>query len=243
MVISNLNPDVLVAVHCYHGDRQQVLDLLPVYEHHERPIVIIAPEDSQVHDISMHICRAAGKRQYYGQLSWDRQHEQLRTLLEYNHEWYLLHDSDSLCLTPKLPEYLFKDKNVVFSNEVNDFRIPGGTWPGVDKPWPLDYHKGYPLIAMQPPYFLHRSALEKIVAHSAGLVACPITPFIDWWWIPACYAAHVKHKPFTTGASCETSTPNGRAVMTQCIKERGATFIHSIKGKEALDVCLNAYKK
>lgn len=239
----DLNPSLLVACHCYAGDRQQVIELLPMMEHHKAPIVIISPTDSQVHRIGPHICRAAGKRAYIGQLSWDRQYEQLKTLLEYPQKWFLLNDADSFVMDAKLPDYLFDDPDMVYSNEVNDFRVPGGTWPGVDKPWPLDYHQGYPLIAMQPPYFLSRQAMEKIVATCKGLVACPITPFIDWWWIPACHAAGLKHAPFKSGASCETVTPHGVAVMSECITKRGATFIHSVKSGKVMNQLVELHKK
>lgn len=234
MQVTNLNPDLLVACHCYAGDRQQVLDLLPLMEHHKAPIVIVSPKDSQVHKIGPHICITAGKRAYIGQDSWDRQHLQLKALLQYPQKWFLLNDSDSFALDAKLPDYLFEDDNVVYSNEVNDFRIPGQTWPGVAEPWPLDYHQGYPLIAMQPPYFLGRKALEAIVKASEGLQACPITPFIDWWWVPACVAAGVAHKPFRTGASCETVTPLGEAVMSERITRYGASFIHSVKSAKVM---------
>lgn len=237
-----MNPDLLVVCHCYSGDRQQVLDLLPMMEHHQAPIVIVSPEDSHVCGIGPHLCRFAGKRAYVGQDSWDRQHLQLKLLLEYPQKWFLLNDSDSFVMTPKLPDYLFEDTNTVFSNQVTDFRIPGESWRG-NPPWSIDYHKGYPLIAMQPPYFLAREALEAIVANSEGLRACPTTPFIDWWWVPACYAAGVKHKPFRTGASCETVTPHGVAVMSECVIKRGATFIHSVKSAAVMKPLVDYYRR
>lgn len=236
-----MNADVLVVCHCYAGDRQQVLDLLPMYEHHGAPVLIMSPEDSQVHGVGPHICRAAGKRAYVGQESWDRQHLQLKMLIEYPQKWFLLNDADSFVMTPTLPDYLFSDDNTVYSNQVEDFRKPGESWQG-SPPWPMDYHAGLPLIAMQPPYFLSRAALEKIVAHTEGLQACPITPFIDFWWVPACYAAGVKHKPFWTGASCETVTPNGVAVMLDCIVNRKASFIHSVKSGAVMKTLVDAYR-
>lgn len=237
-----MNESVLIAVHCYAGDRQQVVELLPVMEHHQVPIVIISPVDSQVHGIGPHICRAAGLRAYTGQKSWDRQYLQLKLLLEYPQKWFLLNDADSFVMTPELPAYLFEDDMTVFSNEVDDFRKPGESWQGLP-PWPLDYHKGFPLIAMQPPYFLSRRALEAIVQHSEGLQACPITPFIDWFWVPACYAAGIKHRRFLTGASCETNTANGIAVMSQCVSERGATFIHAVKSGDVMRRLVELYRK
>jgi len=219
---------VLVVVHGYSGDQRQIEELMPMYEHHGYPVVIASPADSPITKVGPHICITAGKKCYIGQDSWDRQHLQLKSLLQFPQDWFLLNDSDSFVLTPELPDYLFRDDNIVWSNEVDDFRKPGESWQG-NPPWPKDYHKGYPLIAMQPPYFLSRKALQKIVDASAGLQACPICPFIDWWWIPASYKAGVKHRRFTGCASCETVTPMGLAVMSQCIRERQATFIHSVK--------------
>jgi len=240
-----MNPGLLVAVHCYQGDRHQVEMLLPYFCHHEAPVVIVSPVDSQVHYIGPHHTKCAGLVQYFGQKSWDRQYAQLKLLLiDYPEiEWFLLNDADSFCLTPKLPDYLFEDKYTVYSNEVEDFRKPGGntfTPPGMDY-WPLDYHAGFDLVAMQPPYFLSRQALEKIVETCEGMAACPTTPFIDWWWIPACKKAGLKHLPFRTGASCETVTPNGKACMRSAILTSGATFIHAVKDQEALNGVLTAH--
>tara|TARA_R110000868_G_scaffold73521_4_gene213201 strand:- start:14005 stop:14730 length:726 start_codon:yes stop_codon:yes gene_type:complete len=234
-----MNKNLLVSVHGYAGDREQIDILLPLFEHHQSPIVIVSPEDSPIVGVGPHICRFAGKRAYIGQDSWDRQHLQLKLLLEYPQEWFLMNDSDSFVVTPKLPNYLFMDRNAVYSNEVTDFRIPGQTSHG--QTWADDYHRGFPLIAMQPPYFCHRQALEKIVNASANMKACPVTPFIDWWFVPACTYGKVKHVPFQTGASCETVTPHGIAVMSQRVREYGATFIHSVKTRSAMETIVRLH--
>lgn len=240
MIVSEKNKDLLVAVFCYQGDRRQVDELMPFFEHHKAPIVIVSPDDSKVTKVGPHICVRAGKKGYIGQHTWDRQRDQMEQLLQFPQQWFLLNDADSFCVTPEIPSSLFRDDNTVYSNQVDDFRKPGESWQGMP-PWPKDYHKGYPLIAMQPPYFLHRNAMKKIVDKATGLVACPICPFIDWWWIPAVYAAHVKHARFPLCASCETSTPNGKAVMNQCVKERQAQFIHSVKDGQTARNIYNLY--
>lgn len=232
-------PSVLVTVHGYSGDQHQIRELMPVYQHHGYPIVVVGPADSPIEHMDGHICINAGRRAYIGQDSWDRQYLQLKALLKFPQEWFLLNDSDSFVMTPKLPDYLFQDENTVYSNEVTDFRVPGESWQG-QPPWPLDYHKGYPLIAMQPPYFLSRKALQKIVDTCEGLQACPTTPFIDWWWVPACFRAHLKHRPFTGGASCETVTPNGLTVMSNCVRD-GAIFIHSVKSGAVMQHLRNVH--
>jgi hypothetical protein len=227
----------LVSVHGYAGDAHQIEALLPVMEHHGFPIVVVSPEDSPIEKMGGHICRYAGKRAYIGQDSWDRQHLQMKLLLEYPFAWYLLNDSDSFVLPPKLPDYLYAEEDVVWSNEVDDFRKPGETWTGEGGPvtWAADYHAGHPLIAMQPPYFMSRFALERMVKGGEGLVADPVTPFIDWYMVACAVKAGLRHKPFRSGASCETVTPNGEAVMSECIVKRGATFIHSVKSREVME--------
>lgn len=233
------NRKTLVSVHGYAGDAHQVFGLLDVFEHHQCPIVVVSPEDSKIEQVGPHICRFAGKRAYIGQDSWDRQHLQLKLLLEYDFDWYLMNDADSFVASPQIPDYLFRDRYAVYSNEVTDFRVPGTRSHGVD--WSLDYHAGYPLIAMQPPYFMSRVALEQIVAVSEGMIACPITPFIDWWFVPACVKAGLNHKPFRNGASCETVTPHGLAVMSERVAKHGAVCLHSIKSSEVKDQLMALY--
>lgn len=231
-----MNNGVLVSVHGYAGDQQQVHDLLPAFEHHQRPVLIVSPEDSPITKVGPHTCIHAGKRAYIGQDSWDRQYLQMKKLLEYPFDFYFLNDSDSFCLTPELPPYLFTPGDTVYSNQVTDFRAPGQTWTDSSGSvtWPDDYHKGYPLIAMQPPYFIPRDCLERIVKVGKR-PACITTPFIDWYMVEVCVDAGVKHLPFQTGASCETVTPNGIETMKNCIARKGATFIHSVKTKEVFD--------
>jgi hypothetical protein len=243
-----MNDRTLVVGCGYAGDAHQIEILLPYWTHHQCPVVVMSPIDSPIESMKGHICRQEGLRAYTGQKSLDRQWMQMRAMLEFNDrdgnpfQWFLLNDSDSLVLTPKLPDYLYEDKDAVWSNEVNDFRKPGESWQG-QPPWPKDYHAGMPLIAMQPPYFLSRSAMERMVNVASSIKMCPICPFIDWYIVQLTVAAGLKHKPFPTGASCETSTELGIAVMSECISKRGATFIHSVKSKKSLDILTQVYNQ
>lgn len=239
-----MNQRVLHSVHGYAGDAAQIEILMPVLEHHGFPIIIVSPDDSPIPSIRGHIPRSAGRRAYIGQLSWDRQWAQMKMLLEYpGFDWHLMNDSDSFCLNPKLPNYLFEDENALWSNLVEDFRKPGERYTDASGSivWPADYHQGFPLMAAQPPYFCHRSVLEKLVKFGPGQ-ACPTTPFIDWQMVYLPTLAKVKQHRFRKCASCETVTPLGKAVMTQQIVERGAEFIHAVKTQESLNICLEAYK-
>lgn len=239
----------LVTVHGYAGDRRQIEDLMPVYEHHQCPIVVMSPEDSPVLGLGPHICRTGGKRAYTGQLSLDRQYEHFRIMLEYKADFYLANDSDSFCLNPNLPQEIYDGAatGIIYSNQVDDFRKPGQTYTDANGSvtWPLDYHAGYDLIAMQPPYFFSRASLEKIVATCKDIKACPTTPFIDWYFVQVAKAAGLKHAPYPNGwgASCETVTPLGVAVMSQQVSENNATFVHAIKNASVRDLLVQLYNR
>jgi len=241
-----MNENTLVVGFGYNGDAHQIKTLLPMWEHHQCPVIIMSPWDAPIEKMGGHICMQAGRRAYIGQDSLDRQWLQMREILKINDkdgrpfEWFLFNDSDSLVLTPELPSYLYEDKETVYSNEVNDFRVPGQSWQGLP-PWPTDYHAGLPLIAMQPPYFMSRECLKRMVSVASSIEMCPICPFIDWFIVQLTVAAGLKHKPFRTGASCETSTQLGIAVMSQRIRDHGATFIHSVKSESSLSALKKVY--
>ena len=40
-----MNPNTRVSVHCYKGDMPQVTGAMPIYLHHECPVVIMSPDD------------------------------------------------------------------------------------------------------------------------------------------------------------------------------------------------------
>ncbi len=243
-----MNPNTLVSVHGYAGDKDQLLTLQKLYEHHQCPVVVMSPSDAPITGFGLHWCWfESGQRAYIGQASLDRQFIQMRQLLEFKQtdgtpfEFFLMNDSDSVCLDAKLPDYLYAEENVLWSNLVDDFRKPGETREGIT--WPKDYHAGYPILASQPPYFLGRKALQAMVDNYGKNRVCPITPFIDWSMVTMAVNAGVELKPFRHGASCETKTAHGIAVMRQQIAENGAMMVHAIKTPAARDMCIAARKE
>jgi len=237
------NPSTLLVICGYDGDEHQIKTFLPLYEHHNIPIVVLSPEDAPIKAMGPHICISRGKRAYTGQDSLNRQHLHLREALRFPFKHYLFHDADSFTITPQIPAYLYERDDVFYSNQVNDFRVPGGTWED-GTVWPIDFHEGYPLIAMQPPYFMSRGILEKLVeaGKDFSIKACEITPFIDFYMVQLCTKQHIKHKPFRDGVSCETVTENGRAIVSRYVRE-GANMIHSVKSEEAMNLLMEAYKE
>lgn len=210
-----MNNKTLVSVHGYAGDAHQIKNNLPLYEHHKCSVVIFSPTDSRIEKMGPHICRFGGIRQYIGPESLDRQQIQLRMLLEYPFDFFLFNDSDSFCLTPEIPAYLYKEKGVLWSNEVADTmhaRKPG--YP-------------YPQLAFQPPYFFSREVIEKLI--SVKVVADATTPFIDWVMMAWAIASKCPHKNYADGLSCPTSDNNCASVMAEHVLNHGKVMLHSIK--------------
>ena len=225
-----MNEDTLIAVCGYAGDAKQITNALPFYLHHERPVLVLSPTDSPIGPKNRAaqtkvLFRSAGKRAYVGQLSLDRQRDHLKLMLEYPHEWILANDSDSVCVDPKIPEYLYQDKTVLWSNEVSDMMHDRSDDPGYI----------FPRLAFQPPYFFHRSVAEKLVSIADSVPANTRTPFIDWCMMAWAIAADIPHRNFIDGVSCPTAHyPPGQQAMADGVRNRGATMLHSIKTADVL---------
>lgn len=132
----------LVVVHCYAGDKRQVVDFLPRYLHHGYPVLVLSPEDAPVHILHPQvICRQAGQAGWKGAHTVYRQVKHWKLAAEYEPRWVLLHDADSVCLTPQLPEYLFADPETFWSNEI-----------------------GHHYLNYEPPYFMSGAVLNRLVS-------------------------------------------------------------------------------
>ena len=243
-----MNEDTLIGVHGYAGDQHLVEAFLPQYLHHECPVVILSPEDAPIRIDGME-CRSAGGRGYFGQASLDRQREHLKLLLEYPAKFYLLNDSDSMCLSPELPAYLYEHaENTLWSNEVKEGR-----------PHPSPY----PKLGVHPPYFLTRETIEKLLA-VGPMKAHPITPFIDWLMIALASEAGVTHRSYPDGKSFpawkhgaipetkelghnyvheETAVGvDGAKRMAMMVRNQGIIFVHSVKHPHVRDELVDAYE-
>lgn len=227
-----MNPDTAVAVFGYSGDAHQILTLLPYYMHHRCPVVIFSPDDSPIRrrDTDNLFFRFGGKRAYVGQDSLDRQVIQMKKLLaEFPQKWFLFNDSDSVCLSPRLPGWLYTDK--VWSNEVSDAMHDHKR--AADYPWPH--------LAFQPPYFLSRDNVQKWIDAAEEIKADPNTPFLDWAFMAWTVHSKLPHSTFIdqdgqpVGVSCPTRGYDpGTNAMEQAVWHHKAVFLHSIKDKGVL---------
>lgn len=219
----------LVSVHGYKGDAGQIVNNLPVYVHHKCPVVIFSPEDSKIEKMGPHICRFGGKRQYMGADSLIRQQIHLRMLLEYPFDFFLMNDSDSFCISPEIPAYLFKERGVLWSNEVSD--VMHSRPPGYK----------YPQLAFQPPYFFSRDVIETLIR--ANVEPDPKTPFIDWVMMAWAVVTNCRHKTFPDGISCPTSDNHSASVMASHVMNHGKVMLHSIKTARVLHNLLTCRKR
>lgn len=208
-----MNDNTLITVHGYAGDADRVLRHMPLYLHHERPVLVLSPEDAPITKfaISGNIgYHAVGKRAYIGQLSLDRQHEHLKVLEQEPFDWFLANDSDSFCVAPRIPEHLYMLNGVFWSNEVTDPRL---------HPSPL------PKLALQPPYFFHKVVLQRFLEVAPKIVMHPITQYIDHYMLQLVCAAEVRHADFAKG-------PNDCVIMA-----------HPVKTVEQMDTVVRNYKR
>ncbi len=222
-----MNESVRVVVHGYSGDAHQIVNAMPQYDHHAAPVTVLSPEDAPV-DIPGVDCRKAGKRAYTGQLSLDRQRAHLELLLGYDEEWFLLHDSDSVCLEPELPGYLY-EPDTVFYNATPTHRYLASLG---EPPLP-----GYEYV-FQPPLFFSRQSLLRMLAFSdEAMEELPdFGKLIDWFFLAMARLAGLDAKPFPDGISRPLWAPYEIARAYASVRTKGIIFLHSVKTKEALDV-------
>jgi hypothetical protein len=237
---------LLVSVHCYQGDMNQMGNLWPAHIQHGAPVVVLSPDDSPVIKLGAW-CRTAGKRCYIGPDSLDRQYLQLKALLDFEADWYLANDADSCLLSPGLPDYIFSRPDAIWSNKVpDDIHIRQPNYP-------------LPRFALQPPYVFSRQTLERLILRGQfdfrdtnlfgqygteyGWVQ---TPYIDWYMLALSHYAGAPSLGFLDGASCPTSEchvgssipgarHSGYTIMHDLVRNKGIRFIHSVKDRSVFD--------
>lgn len=218
-----LNPDTRVAVCCYAGDQHQVVAALDLYLHHECPVVILSPNDSRAEINHPGVeNRFAGKRAYIGQDLLDRQREHLRILLTFPEQFFLINDFDSICLSPKIPDYLYAEPDMLWSNLVIDNMPVRQTG---------HYPAGFPKLAFQPPYFISRGTLEKLLATvtDENIPANPMLSFIDHYMVQLAVKASVPWRGFPQGISAPISSDQNSARLAWDAVCNGIIMIHSVK--------------
>jgi hypothetical protein len=232
-----MNPtDTLVVVSGYSGDAQQISAFLPEYRHHGCEVLVLSPEDSPIPRGSLvgvhheHVGRVG----YVGPHTLERQRLSMERLLRWPYRQFLWHDSDSVCLSRKLPRYLFTRPEVLWCNVVRDTN----TAPSL-----------LPKFALQPPYFLTRGVLQRLLEGAkqpatsyymgadlsdADKIPVP-TGCIDHWMLQVAHSGGVEYLDFPDGACFETRSSHGLETMAELVRNHGKVMVHSVKTRQVLN--------
>ena len=224
-----LNPDTRVAICCYSGDQHQVADNLDMFKHHECPIVVLSPIDAPAQVLGVEN-RSAGPNEYIGIKCLERMREHLKILLTYRENFFLIHDADSMCLSPQLPDYLYAESDVLWCNLIQN------NTPQQQAFFPPDM----PRIAFQPPWFMSRKTIETLL--SVDVVPNPDMLMIDYWLVQLAVKAGLKWKGFPGAFSFPTYEPFWFGAAWDAVRYRGATFAHAVKSREVCTTLRAAHK-
>ena len=232
-----LNPDTRLAICCYQGDAPLVMGTLDLHKRHGCPITILSPEDSPVLLPGIDCragspvllpgidCRAGGKAGHTGAHTLERQRRHLEILVDETPEnHFMIHDSDSICLDAKFPDYLYAEPDMVWSNQVND-DIPQhqATFPA-----------GWPHVAFQPPYFLSRKTIKAMLAVADQVVpSLDMMPFIDYYMLQLTMIAGLPWRRFASCVCCEP----GRA--KRLVRSDNINILHGIKSPRDMHSLVN----
>ena len=233
-----MNEDTRVAVCCYAGDQNQVVTMFDFYLHHDCPVVILSPEDAKVEieqrpDALGRIDnRFGGEKCYIGEKAITRMREHLKILLTFPENFFLIHDADSFCLSTELPGYLYAEPDVVWSNlKFDDIPKQQAFYP-----------KGFPHVSFQPPWFLSRKTIKALLAVADDVTINPNMLFIDYWLVQLAEKAGLPWKGFSDAISYPTAEPFWAGAAWDAVRNRGTTFVHSVKSYEVCSKLVAAHK-
>jgi hypothetical protein len=199
---------------------------LPWWKHHGFPVVITSPENSYC-IINEAPCVPVGLEGYTGQESLHRWRAMFRWMLQQPFEYFLLHESDSICLRKELPWELYRP-GVLFSNEMPDNGVPAT--------------QAFYCVA---PLFMHRNVIERMLEVSKTSADRP--PYHgDRWVGQMVEEGEIAHQAFSPGIGCGTLSrkerPQELDQILQCVRD-GAFMIHGVKTPDVLQELLQARRR
>jgi hypothetical protein len=241
-----MNPNTRVAVCCYAGDQRQVIQSLGLYLHHECPVVIMSPGDAPAEIRYPGVeNRVAGKRAYFGPDAQARHLVHLKLLLTFPENHFLMHESDSFCLDPKIPDYLYADPHRVWANTVDD----------EDAAHQAALPADCPHVSFQAPWFLSRKTIEALIAAADRVTYSPDLKYVDLYLVQLTYAAGLPWSGFLNQVCCPIAARDDDQNLSQWQRDTyavglqiglnhardGANMVHSVKNPAAAQALLRAY--
>lgn len=221
-----MNENTCVAIQCWEGDADQIMRLLPYWQHHGVPIYLISPEDAPVGAWPGTQAMSAGKRGWAGPHTIDRQIEHFKLMYDLPFDYYFYTDADAICLSAEFPGYVY-EPNTFWSNMLSTYdfwtKVPlyaederyGEREDQVREACKylttiddgtLDigkWHDRCPVV-MQPPYFFSKDVLGKLIDVAENDVWKDATsppvdfpiPFIDWFYPALVRHSDIHGRPF-----------------------------------------------
>jgi len=215
--------DTLILVQAFAPYAEMVARHLPLWRRHGCRVVISSPRNSFC-EISGVECVAHGEEGHAGPVSLDRWKEILRWLWGQPYEFFLMHESDSVCLSDRIPEYLYDNYDTFFSNELLDNANPPTQQAYCVAPW-----------------FFSRGVLRRVNVASEKAAYRP--PFHGDRWVGQLLEEEgIPHRGFSPGVACGTLFPgSGDLPIVRSALRAGASMIHGVKSQIILDELIREF--
>lgn len=200
-----MNPNTLVVVRGHADASKRMAESRKWWSWHECPVVVMSPVDSEVTPYFQPgtFFVPIGEAAYFGEKMLQRLKLELAWLDRQPYNHFLIHEWDSFCLIREIPPCCFGQDEIWF-NQVTD---------------PRPHESPYPKIALHAPWFLSRSAIQRMLLVADRIPQHPITPYSDW---------------LALAMACEA----GLTLMPFQSIELGRAMVHPVKTDEQLKACL-----
>jgi hypothetical protein len=223
----------LIAVLCYDGDADQVEHQLPSYTHHGSRVLLLSPQDAPVSLPHPQVtCISAGLSGWKGKHVAYKLMDHWEIMLERAEDWFLVHEPDSVCLSPELPEEIYERDDLLWSMALGEPNQPG--------------------VNYNAPWFGHRKVFERMLRESEQ--------HVDEWdaaWsanggagmgnsemVSTVLGADRGHAEGIQGARLPSSVwvyqENDPALLLRSAAQ-GVRFVTGIKTRELYDQLVQAY--
>lgn len=217
-----MNEDTLVVVRAHRESQARVRESFRSWTHHGCPVVVMSPIDSPVTLIEEGLsCLQIGQAAYFGHLMLERLRLELQWMSQQPHKYFLVHEWDSFCLSPQIPEICYSEnqQGTIWFNEVRD---------------PRPHESPYPKIALHAPWFFSKDVIVRMLAVADKIPMHPITPFSDWYSLAMACEAGVEARPWAIieiGGQRNAETVDGH----ERARHRGWCMIHPVKEQSVLE--------
>lgn len=215
--------ETLVLVQAFAPYRDMVIRHLPFWRRHGCRVVVSSPRNSFC-DVPGVECVAHGTEGHVGPGSLDRWKETMLWLAGQDHSFFLMHESDSICLEDEIPLRYYTQSDTFFSNEAADNAVP-----------PVQQ------VFCVAPWFFSHTVLQRF-NRAFETVAYRAPYHGDRWVGQVLEEGGIPHRPFSPGITCGTLRIDSRDLLQVCdAVVRGVIMVHGIKTASVLKAVLRAH--